>query len=252
MGRNTAKMPSAKTPVSASTLVRSLKIVPRYEGSKNPMQQGANKANIPAMNAVRRDALKNIPLRNHNAANAHLSPLLRRIVRVEQDDPLERTNAGGSVSVRIVEDMKRAFTACRHFHCPAPRSGSRSAVTTAPSRHAEYRTLLAPHLSLRRRAHARCLQSRHAQRPVPGVLHRKRSLCHPGRHRDRPQVNLERFDGHDGLTGCWSISRRGIRTRGPKREQCEAGTNKEGDGNDHGRLRRRCLNGIFLLLLFLL
>jgi hypothetical protein len=42
--------------VIATTLLRSLKIEPRYDGSKTDMQHGAKRAAIPAMNAVINDA----------------------------------------------------------------------------------------------------------------------------------------------------------------------------------------------------
>ena len=39
------------------TFLRSLKIVPKYEGKRNVIQQGANKANAPA----RKEPVKEIP-----------------------------------------------------------------------------------------------------------------------------------------------------------------------------------------------
>src|SRR3989344_2347675 len=55
-GRNTARRPKKNTNVIRNTFRFSLKIEPKYDGNKTVMQQGANSAAIPAINAVISDA----------------------------------------------------------------------------------------------------------------------------------------------------------------------------------------------------
>jgi len=57
MGIKTASSPKKYIKVMKNTLLFSLKIEAKYVGSKTVMQQGANKAAIPAKNAAINDAL---------------------------------------------------------------------------------------------------------------------------------------------------------------------------------------------------
>jgi len=61
-GRNTARRPKKNTNVIRNTFRFSLKIEPKYDGSKTVMQQGANSAAIPAINAVISDAIINVSI----------------------------------------------------------------------------------------------------------------------------------------------------------------------------------------------
>src|SRR3989338_5450842 len=61
-GKNTVKRPRKNTKVIKRTFRFSLKIEPRYDGSKTVMQQGANNAATPATNAVMSDAIINVSI----------------------------------------------------------------------------------------------------------------------------------------------------------------------------------------------
>lgn len=54
-GISIAPNPRAKTSVRNTTRLRSLKIVPKYEGNRNVIQQGANSATIPPTKAATKE-----------------------------------------------------------------------------------------------------------------------------------------------------------------------------------------------------
>ncbi|OGF51749.1 hypothetical protein A3I27_03700 [Candidatus Giovannonibacteria bacterium RIFCSPLOWO2_02_FULL_43_11b] len=63
-GRNTARRPRKNIKVIKNTFRFSLKIEPKYDGNKTVIQQGANSAAIPAINAVMSDAIINVSMFN--------------------------------------------------------------------------------------------------------------------------------------------------------------------------------------------